>query len=152
MVDKEAPISRSLLTRRVLQSCGISRAGSRVQSYLDGLIGEMGLIETSREDQIFYWAKEQAPEKYLLYRVSATEEDRREAKDLPVQEAAAAVCQVLREQISLSEEDLYREAAKLLCYARPGAAVTALLREAIAYAAEKGRIQMGTNGCYVLTE
>ena len=152
VVDKEAPISRSLLTRRVLQSCGISRAGSRVQSYLDGLIQEMGLVETSREDQLFYWAREQEPEKYLLYRVSATEEDRREAKDLPVQEAAAAVCQVLLEQISLSEEDLYREAAKLLGYARPGAAVTALLREAIAYAAEKGRIQTGANGCYVLTE
>ena len=52
----------------------------------------------------------------------------------------------LEEQISLSQEDLIREGAKLLGFNRLGSSITKLMEYAIAYNKEKGRIVVGTNG------
>ena len=152
VVAKEAPISKALLTRRVIQSYGISRAGSRIQAYLDKMIDSMNLKTTQQEDQIFYWSPEQDPETYFAYRPSPTEEDRRDAKEIPVQEAAGAVCQVLEDQISLNQEDLIREAAKLMGYTRLGTAVTNLFSNAIRYAVWKSKITQGPNGNWTLAK
>ena len=146
VIAKEAPIAKALLIRRVVQSYGITRAGSRIQSYLDKMIDAMNLTTTQQEDQVFYWTSEQNPDSYLTYRPSAAEEDRRDAKEIPVQEAAGAVCQAIEEQFSLSQEDLIREAAKLMGYTRLGSSVTYLFSNAIRYAVWKGKITQGTNG------
>ena len=152
VLEKEAPINRSLLTRRVVQSYGIARAGSRIQSYLDAMYQSMKLPSTEQIDQLFYWLPSQDPETYFSYRVGTCEENRREAKEVPVQEAAAAICQVLQDQISLCSEDLVRESAKLMGYSRLGTAVTMLFMEGIRYAQWKKRITPGVNGKYILTE
>ena len=81
-----------------------------------------------------------------------TEETRREAKDIPVEEAAAAACQALADQLSLNGDDLVREGAKLLGYPRTGSAISALMQEAIRYAQWKGRITLAPNGNYTLTK
>jgi hypothetical protein len=150
VIAKEAPISKTLLTRRVIQSYGITRAGSRIQGHLDKIIESLGLKTTQQEDQIFYWTPEQNPDTYFTYRPSPTEEDRRDAKEIPVQEAAGAVCQVLEDQISLNQEDLIREAAKLMGYPRLGSSVTNLFSNAIRYAVWKGKIAQGPNGNWTL--
>jgi hypothetical protein len=150
VVSKEAPIAKALLIRRVVQSYGITRAGSRIQSYLDKMIDSLNLTNTQQEDQIFYWTAEQNPDTYFTYRPSAAEEDRRDAKEIPVQEAAGAICQALEDQISLSEEDLIREAAKLMGYTRLGSSVTYLFSNAIRYAVWKGKITQGANGNWTI--
>ena len=152
ILEKEAPISRSLLTRRVVQSYGIARAGSRIQSHMDAIYQSMKLQTTEQTDQVFYWLPTQDPEAYFEFRVGSSEENRRDAKEVPVQEAAAAICQVLREQISLGSEDLVRESAKLMGYSRLGTAVTMLFMEGIRYAQWKKRITPGVNGKYILVE
>ena len=152
VLDREAPISRSLLTRRVVQSYGIARSGSRIQSYLDAIYRSMKLQTTEQMDQLFYWLPSQDPETYFEFRIGSSEEVRRDAKEVPVQEAAAAVCQVLREQISLGSEDLVRESAKLMGYSRLGTAVTMLFMEGIRYAQWKKRITTDVKGKYILAE
>ena len=52
----------------------------------------------------------------------------------------------------MSQDDLFRGAAKLMGYSRSGAIVVALFEAAIGYAAEKNRIRQGTNGNWILTE
>ncbi len=150
VISREAPICRSLLTRRVVQSYGITRAGSRIQNYLEHIYNALGLKATEQGDEVFYWTAEQDPDTYCNYRAGATEEARRDAKEIPVQEAAAAVCQVLTEQISLNEEDLIRESAKLLGYTRLGTAVTLLIQKGIGYAQVKNRIALDSRGHYIL--
>ena len=152
VLEKEAPINRSVLTRRVVQSYGISRAGSRIQSYMDTMYHSMKLPSTEQGDQIFYWLPAQDPETYFSYRIGSREENRRDAREIPVQEAAAAACKVLQDQVSLSREDLIRESAKLMGYSRLGTAVTMLFSEGIRYAQWKKRITSGANGNFVLTE
>ncbi len=150
VLSQEAPISGSLLTKRVVQSFGIARSGSRIQNYFHDLYRSMALATTSQGEETFYWAAGQDPESYLSFRTGETEENRREAKDIPVQEAAAAAIQALTEQISLSDEDLVREAGKLLGYPRSGSAITALVREGIRYAQWKNKITPAANGNWVL--
>jgi hypothetical protein len=150
VIQAEAPVSENLLIKRVVQSYGITRTGSRIQKYMDGILASMDLLTTSSEDRRFYWRADQDPTTYDQYRLSVNDEDRRDAKDIPVQEAAAALCRVLYEQVSMGREDLIREAAKAMGFARLGTAVTALLTDAIAYAGANNRITTDTNGKYIL--
>lgn len=152
VMEAEAPISESLLTRRILQSYDIARAGSRIQSYLGSIFASMDMRPTAQGEETFFWKGDQDPDSYLSFRTGTTEENRREARDIPVQEAAAAVCHVLAEQISLPQEDLIRESAKALGYARVGTALNLLLREGIRYAQWKGKITASTNGNWTLTK
>ncbi len=134
VIQTEAPISEGLLIRRVLQSFGIARAGTRIQARTDEILGRMRVHSTVQNGQRFYWAPSQKPEIYEDFRASGDGENRRDAKDLPVQEAANAACAVLKEQIGLPREDLIREMSKLLGYARSGNIVVSIMSNGISLA------------------
>ena len=54
VLEEEAPISEALLTKRVLQSFGISRAGSRIQAYTSDVLQRMRAVSTEQDGQRFY--------------------------------------------------------------------------------------------------
>ena len=143
VLEVEAPISEGMLTRRVLQSLGIARAGSRIQAYTAMLLRDMQVRSTIQDGQCFYWESAQTPEAYQGFRVS---DGIRDAKDVPVQEAANAVCQVLTEQIGLPRADLIRETAKLLGYTRSGNVVVSMAQGGIQLALDTGRISESQDG------
>lgn len=146
VLNSEAPISEGLLVRHVLQSFGIARAGSRIQTRTDEILTRMQLQFTVQDGQKFYWADTQNPNTYADFRATGEGDNKRDAKDLPVQEAANAALAVLKEQIGLPKEDLIRETAKLLGYSRSGNIVVSILSEGIQYAIAHGKIyenQMG---------
>lgn len=134
VVEIEAPISRTLLCKRVLSSFAINRMGPRLSAHMDLLLGQSG-FRTTGEKSCFYWNNGQDPESYDIYRP----ESGREALDIAPEEVAVAVCRILEEQGSLSEDDLLREAAHRFNYARMGDNVTASMRRGIDYAVESGR-------------
>lgn len=140
----EAPISESMLMKRVLQSLGIARAGSRIQAHTADLLRRIQVQTTVQNDQRFYWGDGQDPIAYQEFRVSNA--GIRDAKDVPVQEVANAVYQVLNEQIGLPREDLIRETAKLLGYARSGSVVVAMAEGGIQFALSTGKISEGQGG------
>ena len=152
VIAAEAPVSKNLLIRRVVQSYGITRAGSRIQSHMEQILKDMDLMTTTLDDQVFYWSDTQDPVDYKCFRVTDREENRRDPKDIPIQEAANAVTQTLADQFSMTGEDLIRESAKLLGFSRLGSAVTPLMNAAITYAAAHGAIATGQNGNYILAE
>ena len=143
----EAPVSEALLLRRVVQSYGIARSGSRIQSHLAALLDSMRLTETSQDGQRFFWAEGQDPDRYARLRANGEGDDRRDARDVSVQEAANAVVCALCEQVSLPREDLIREAARLMGFTRLGGNVSSLFDAAAAYAAERGWIAAGGSAC-----
>ena len=55
VLDQEAPIRESLLIRRVTQSFGIARAGSRIQRYLIQLLSAAKPRTTTQNGERFYW-------------------------------------------------------------------------------------------------
>ena len=152
VVDKEAPLSLSVLTKRVVQSYGITRAGARIQSHFQLILDAENLTTTTQDGMVFYWKKGQDPQNYCLYRVSGEGDHRRDVRDVPMQEVANAVCMVLQQQISMAQEDLLRETAKKLGYTRLGGNVLAALELGIQYALSNGIITTGTNGAFILTD
>lgn len=151
VIKTEAPLSLSLLTKRVVQSYGITRAGSRIQGHFNTILRKMDLRVTTQEDVVFYWSKDQDPEDYVGFRICGDGENRRDVRDVPVQEVANAVYTVLYEQGSMGQEDLLRETAKKLGYTRLGGNVLSVLALGIRYAQNQGGITVGSNGTFVLS-
>lgn len=152
VIRTEGPVSAAVLIKRVVQSYGISRAGSRIQSHMNGILERMDLKTTTQAEGVFYWRKDQDPETYHLFRVSGEGENRRDAREVPVQEVANAICDVLYEQVSMGQEDLLRETAKKLGYTRLGGNVLTALDAGIRHAQTAGRITLGTGGNYILSD
>jgi len=152
VVETEAPVSLSQLTKRVIQSYGITRAGSRIQAHFDRLLEKLELPTTAQGDEFFCWRKDQVPESYVGFRVCGEGEARRDVRDVPVQEIANAVYTVLFEQISMTQEDLLRETGKKLGYPRLSGNVPVILEQGIRYAQSQRGIVHGANGAFVLTD
>ncbi len=151
VIQSEAPVSLSMLSKRVVQSYGIARSGSRIQGHLNMLLGKMNIRTTAQGDAVFYWKKGQDPDAYVGFRVSGDGANRRDVRDVPVQEVANAIYTVLYEQISMAQEDLLRETANKLGYTRLGNNVLSVLALGIQYAQAQGGIALGTNGTFVLS-
>lgn len=145
VLEQEAPICEPLLMRRVVQSFGIARSGSRIQDKMLRLFAKMNLPYTKQAGVKVYWKYDQDPSSYTGFRASGEGDNKREAREVPLEEASNAICYVLGEQISLSDEDLVREGARLLGYTRMGNVVVALMNGGISRAVQQGRITKGKN-------
>ncbi len=152
IINQEAPISKSLLIRRTLESFGISRAGSRIQEYMSNLIYEAGNKLTRQNGRDIVWAQGQDPDNYNGIRSSGDDRNKRDAKDVPIQEAVNSLLYILYEEVSLNIDDLKKEGAKLLGYSRSGRMVSELMDEAVKYAENHDRIAIDPNGNATLDE
>ena len=130
----EAPISKALLCKRVLNSFAIARMGTRLAAHMDLLL-ERSQFKTTGKEVLFYWNEIQNPQLYNTYRPDS----KREALDIAPEEIAAAVCHILEEQGALSEEDLLREVARRFNYMRMGDNVVVSMSRGISYAVKSGR-------------
>jgi hypothetical protein len=138
VVGEEGPISRGLLAKRVLTAWGISRMGAKLDRHFSELLAKMRFTATTWDGTDFYWPAGSDPEHWAAWRFAADEAQRRNAEDLPPEEAANAVRAVLAAQISLPEDDLIRQVVKLLGYVRSGAALDKAARNGIACAITRG--------------
>ena len=138
IVNCEAPVLQSTLIRRLLQSCGVSRGGARIQARALSLVDSMGLSYTMQGDERLYWRAGQDPQQFTGFRVGGS--DKREPRDIPVIEAANAVCRVMESQIGLPMDGLVRETARILGYARAGSNVLTVVGAAIRLAQSQGKI------------
>lgn len=140
VIEIEAPISHSLLSRRILNAWGISRLGARLNEYLTSVYTRLELKHTSQNGTLFYWNKEQEPGKYNIFRIPGEDNQKRNAEDLAKEEIFCGILDVLTNQISLPEDDLIREVAKLFGYARLGGNVEQAMKLGIEYALKYGNI------------
>lgn len=135
VVKTEAPVSRALLCKRVLNSFAITRMGTRLSAHMDDLLKRMNLRTTGKES-LFYWSEYLNPETYDIYRPDS----KREAFDIAPEEIAVVVCRILKEQGSLPEADLIRETARQFNYTRLGDNVSTSMAHGVEYAIQAGRI------------
>jgi hypothetical protein len=145
IIDMEGPISRRLLYRRLLQSCGIARLSPRLEACLDEVSAAIGRPMTGSVENIFFWTREQDPRTYAAWRIAGDDNSRRQPEDLPPEEIAAAVRQILAKQIGLPRTDLIRESARLMGYPRLGTALEQVFRQGIDLAVARGWAVEGRN-------
>lgn len=131
VVENEAPICEALLYKRVAQSFGVTKIGSRIQNEFDLFAMHCGFNITKQMSGKVYWSRNYNPNNYHGFRESGLDDDKREVKDVPIIEALNAICYILFNDISVEEQDLIKEAAKLLGYSRLGSGATVLFDEAL---------------------
>jgi len=137
ILENEAPISKDLLCRRILNSWSISRLGSRIDAYFTSVFKQMNM-KYSEGSKLFYWNENQDPESYFTYRISTLESQRRDASDISPIEVSNAVHEILENSISLNKIDLIRESAKLFGYNRINGNVELSMKDGIMKAAARG--------------
>lgn len=124
VVNEEGPISHNLLCRRIIQAWGMTKVGNRIDDRILKLCNKLKLQITRIGRTKYYWPKNVVPVEYTLFRVpSDNSQTRRNIGDIPGEEIKNASLYVLRQQISLPEDDLAREVARLFGYHRIGNAV-----------------------------
>ena len=152
VIRQEGPVAETVLYRRVLKSCGIARAGTRIQKHLQQLLDSLGARRTQEGETVFYSLPGQGLEPGC-YRVATQDEDsRREAKEWPAEEIAAAAQAVLEAQFGLPEDDLLRETAKLMGFGRLGPAMEVHLRLGLRRLFEEGLARKDGRGRVMAVE
>ncbi len=132
VMKAEAPISKSLLYKRILTAWGISRLGQRLGSYFNELLATTDFYSSQYEDLTFYWLSKEQYLEYDLFRTGM-----RDAVDLPPEEVANAMKYLLTDEISLPITDLSRLCAQLFGFARGGSNVDAAMHRGMIKALER---------------
>lgn len=142
IIKSEAPISKKLLTKKVVLGWNITRLGSRVENRLSSILQELrragNLKKTVVGDMSYYWRIDQNPEDYMDYRVASEDKDKRNLEDIPPYEIANAMKDIISSQISLSKSDMIRETARVFGFTRTGAVMEAACAEGIEEAERRG--------------
>ncbi len=135
IMTAEAPISKSLLYRRLLKAWSISRVSTKLDKHLETVINEMALVQV-RHHQVFYWNKNQNPMDY--YRNNGGE--KRDIDDIAPEELKVALLDTAARNLSIEEEELLRYMARLFGFAKLGKQVDVRLRYVIGLAIDVGEL------------
>lgn len=141
IIKTEAPVSRSLLCKKILSAWNISRMGQRLDSYFDELILQTSVYQSKNEGLIFLWKDESQYINYEDYRIDSG----REVADLPPEEVANAMKYILTNEISLPVPDLLKLTAQLLGFGRNGSNVEAAMNRGLSVALNKNILKTENN-------
>lgn len=137
LIEKESPISKRRLCKKIMQTFGIARMGDRLTGYMDRFLAREGLKHTSVGGDIFYWKDILLTGEYKTFR----NRHDREPLDIAPEEASNAICKVLVDQGSLPEEDLIKCTAKLFGYGSVRDNVSQAIKRGLNHAISSGRAE-----------
>lgn len=135
LVDTEAPISKSLLYKKVLQAWNTSRAGARLEKHLDGIIKEMNLLQTTHH-QPFYWSINITLDYYR-----SNDIEKRNMEDIAPEEVLVALQEVVANYLSIQEDELLRYLARTFGFAKLGKQIDTILRYVLDTAVQNGKVK-----------
>jgi hypothetical protein len=140
LVNGESPIQVDEAAGRIVRSWGWTMLTQRGRSHLQAFWADLtrrGLI-TRRGD--FLWAAAADPTVMESYRTNPEGSTPRDTNHIAVEEAAIALLEILAINLSLPEEDLLKEAARLFGYRRVTTKTIDGLRPALGWLQETGKI------------
>lgn len=135
VIEKEGPISETLLLRRVAAGWDFARVGGTARKRILDLVPARTVITTARDGTRFYWPEGKDPAAYRVYRTS----DRR-YRDIAPQEIANAAFAVVKSHTSVPRAELARAAAKALGFRRITARMESRMDEGVAVLLASGRV------------
>ncbi|RZM00375.1 MAG: hypothetical protein EOO88_58760, partial [Pedobacter sp.] len=126
---------------RSMPGASIQRpSGSRIDRHFESLIANLNLKSTVSGTKVFLWKASHVAEDYIEFRVAANDLYKRSAEDIPVEEMANAMEEIVRNQVGLDQEDLIREAAKVFGFARLGTNVNAAVIPGVHNLLQRGKV------------
>lgn len=149
IIENEAPITESLLCKRIANYYGASRVTDNIRRTIRGVRNR---LQHTKDGEVVYWKNNDFPKYFLKYRVVSEEEPKIDFADIPMLEIANAICYLLKLNFAIPKENIIKETAKLMGYDRAGQNIRDRICNTINYAVNKNMISQGTNDCYVLTD
>lgn len=137
IVEVEAPISKSLLYKKVLFAWNTNRVGAKLDKYLERIIAEMGLLQILHH-QPFY-QNTQTINELDFYRSNDIE--KRSIEDIAPEEIIVALNEAITQFLSIEEDELIRYLARTFGFAKVGRQIDILLHYAIDLAIELGKVK-----------
>lgn len=134
VMEREAPMSLTLLTRRVAARWGFSKATEKCKERVLGVAKNTSDVLVRRgKDETFLWERQTPPDAYTGFRIpGGSEESQRDPGEIPPEEIANAARHVLRQHISASRDVLEQETARLLGFRRVTQNVRAHMQRGVA--------------------
>lgn len=143
VINTEAPISKTLLTKRIIDAWDIARAGNRINGRIDEIIADIGNTGTYiYESNGFIYTC--APDECCGFRVPLNDVQRRYISDIAPEELAAAIKYIMKMLISVDKDGLCREVVKLFGYGRCTGAMKNDLSKGILTAIRLGYVKEDT--------
>ena len=113
VVDTEGPVCETVLKRRVSKAWGITRMTDAVHRLLDSATGA-DIRSSAHDSGRVFWPQGMEPEAYRDYRVPGRDPDsRRPLDEIPPEEIANAMREILEDLGECQRDGLYRETMRL---------------------------------------
>ncbi len=139
IVKTEAPVYEKLLRRRISKHWGFSRTGESIQRIIsDCLPVDCPVSNLSGEN--VYWSGETTPASYRRYRVSSDTLTRRNIDEIPPEELANAMYEVLMDFQSCEQDTLFRETVRLFGFSAMTSKMKPYLEHGLKHLQQSGRI------------
>ncbi len=126
VVNKEAPVHKEYVMRKVIAAWGIARIGSKLSAYFDKLFEDLNYPEKVYEKDVFLWLPDQAPSNQATYRVFHNQPNY-----IAPEEIAVAVREIITQQVALPHDALLREVAHRFGFNRLGANVVVAIERGV---------------------
>ena len=140
IIDIEAPICEPLLRRRLLQHWEFGRAGERIQSVISRCL-PADVTVTALCDENVYWSSRVSASNYVQYRNRVDEDTgKREIAEIPPEELANAMHEILLELHSCPEDALFSETIKVFGFRVVTDNVRNRLQTSMAWLRTSGRL------------
>lgn len=141
IVENEAPISKALLGRKIISEWGVNRVGPRIDVCLETIFDTLHIYRIEHDGLVFCWKNEVQYRSYSEYRPDSD----RDVADLPPEEIANAIQQILTDSISLPLPDLAKACAQVFGFTHMGSNIEAYMLRAIQEAVKRNyaRVENG---------
>ena len=139
IIHAEGPIYESLLKKRITKAWGFARAGGNIAAVLRECLPD-DLTTTANADEPVYWPHEIPPADYRDYRIGTDRDSKRAIDEIPPEELANAMFEVLVDFASCEHDVLFRETIRLFGLNTLTAKARQYLEYAVAVLQNSGRI------------
>ncbi|MCG3417576.1 DUF3320 domain-containing protein [Oceanobacillus jordanicus] len=144
IIDKEAPVSFSRLSKEIINAWGFSRSGAKLEKVIQDSLTGLMVYETIEDKGRFLWKDKDQSTSYSGFRIK--NRYRRGLQDISKVEYANGVMNIMKTALRLPKADLVREISKLLGYSRTTSNTEIYIQEAINLNAKKGLIKEDAEG------
>lgn len=121
IVQTEAPLLFDTLCSEVASAWGLQRSGSRIREVVRKAVMQSAYPMRRVDKREFVWTKELTGKPFDIFRIPEEGDQKsRSAEEICPEEIANAAVQVLIQNISMGQEDLLRETAKVFGITRIG--------------------------------
>ena len=143
IITVEAPISKSLLFKKILKLWNTSRAGSKLNNYLSDIVVSIPEVVITEGHQDFYWVSTQQSQELETYRDNTIE--KRTIEDIAPEEIAIAIQEIMDANISLNKEDLIKLTAKAFGFLKVGNQINNILDQLILSMVKQDQLLLNEN-------